>query len=335
MLSVDLPSDRKALLFSAGGVRLALRLSHLREIVPAPADGDIAARGGTYPTACVSAVLGLPGGATPYALLTEGAPRMALRVEVLHGIVDLAGAECFQLPVPTPLPRPPPFSGAVVWRGEVALELAVPSLGFAPLAPAPERPEPPADLRVCEEIPGPSQASETRAALGATTEHSRKPCEGGATKRCEADRSPRRREGISSQTLSPCAERELCFARAGTRFAVPLSLLVQVLEDARLAPVPLTPPSHRGLLYHGRSLHPVLDLAPAYVGAGAATPPPQPPSPASLERGERRTPPRPPACVLLLDAGGAAVGILADRVLGVGECGPEVVRPPWDTMFGS
>ena len=43
---MDLPADRKALLFSAGGVRLALRLSHLREIVPAPAEGgEIVARG--------------------------------------------------------------------------------------------------------------------------------------------------------------------------------------------------------------------------------------------------------------------------------------------------
>jgi hypothetical protein len=255
---VDLPADRKALLFSAGGVRLALRLSHLREIVPAPAEGgEIVARGEAYPTAFVSTVLGLPGGSTPYALLTEGTPRVALRVEALHGIIDLAGAEFFQLPVPTPLPQPAPFSGAVVAHGLVALELAVSSLGFAPLEPAVENPEPPPDL-------------------------------------------------------GPFAERELRFARAGKVFAVPLSLLMQVLEEPRLAPVPLTPPSHRGLLYHARSLHSVVDLATVYAAPA----------------GPART-------VLLVDAGGAGVGVLADRVLGVGEGGPDVVRPPWDTLFGA
>jgi chemotaxis signal transduction protein len=255
---VDLPADRKALIFSAGGVRLALRLSHLREIVPAPAEGgEIVARGEIYPTAFVSTVLGLPGGATPFALLTEGAPRLALRVEALHGIIDLAGAEFFQIPVPTPLPQPPPFTGAVVWRGEVALELAVSSLGFAPLEPAVENSEPPPDL-------------------------------------------------------GPFAEKELRFERGGVCFAVPLSLLVQVLEGARLAPVPLTPPSHRGLLYHARSLHAVVDLAQVYGTAASRT---------------ART-------VLLLDAGGTGVGILADRVYGGGEGGEDVVRPPWDTLFG-
>jgi hypothetical protein len=38
--------------------------------------------------------------------------------------------------------------------------------------------------------------------------------------------------------------------------------------------------------------------------------------------------------VLLVDAGGAGVGVVADRVLGVGD--PRdggVVRPPWDAVF--
>ncbi len=255
----SLPAERKALLFSAGGVRLALRLSQLREILPVPGDaGEIQARGEVVPTAFVSTVLGLPGGPSPYALLTEGAPRIALRVEALHGIVDLAEAEFFQLPARTPLPQPAPFSGAVVSRGLVALELAVGTLGFAPREPAEDAPE-------------------------------------------------------QLQDLGPGGDRELRFARAGVVYAVPLSVLVQVLEDPPLAHVPLTPPSHRGLLYHGRALHPVVDLAVLY---GAA-------------------PSGPGRTVLLVDAGGAGVGVVADRVLGVGEGGPDVIRPPWDALFGA
>ena len=137
MAPVDSLPARKALLFSAGGVRLALRVSQLREIVPADAgEGEVRAHGEALPTAFVSTVLGLPAGPSPYALLIEGTPRAALRVEALDGIVDLGGAEFFQLPARTLLPQPPPFSGAIVWKGEVVLELAVSSLGFAPLAPA-------------------------------------------------------------------------------------------------------------------------------------------------------------------------------------------------------
>lgn len=257
MARVTLPADRKALLFSAGGVRLALRLTHLREIVALPpAVSEVRARGEEVPAAFVSTVLGLPGGPCPYALLTEGAPRVALRVEALHGIVDLAEAEFFQLPARTPLPQPAPFTGAVVTRGEVALELAVGTLGFAPLEPALELAEPPPEL------------------------------------------------GLA-------ADRELCFARAGRVYAVPLSLVVQVIDGPRLAPVPLAPPSHRGLLYHGRALHPVFDLA-AWYG--------------ELEAGPGRT-------VLLVDAGGAGIGVVADRVLAAGEGEPEVIRPPWDALF--
>lgn len=255
----SLPAERKALLFSAGGVRFALRLSLLREILAVPGDaGGIEVRGESVPVAFVSTVLGLPGGPSPYALLTEGAPRVALRVEALHGIVDLAESEFFQLPARTPLPQPAPFSGAVVDHGQVALELAVGTLGFAPLEPAEEPPEAPAGL-------------------------------------------------------GPGADRELRFARAGVEYAVPLSMLVQVLEAPRLAPVPLTPPSHRGLLYHGRTLHAVVDLAALYGG--------QAPGAGST--------------VLLVDAGGADVGVVADRVLGVGEGGPDVIRPPWDALFGA
>jgi chemotaxis signal transduction protein len=258
MAPVDSLAARKALLFSAGGVRFALRVSQLREIVAvAPSEGEVSARGETLPTAFVSTVLGLPGGPCPFALLTEGGPRAALRVEALHGIVDLGSAEVFQLPARTLLPQPPPFAGAVVVDGLVALELAVSTLGFAPLEPALEQFAPPADV-------------------------------GGA-------------------------ERELRFSRGGRSFAVPLSLVVQVLESPRVAPVPLTPPSHLGLLYHGRALHPVLDVGVLY--------------------GDVAGPPARHA--LLLDAGGAGVAVAADRVLGAGEGEADLLRPPWDAVFAA
>ncbi len=254
---MSLPADRKALLFSTGGVRLAVRLAHLREIVAVPPEeGEVRVRGEPVPAAIVSTVLGLAGGASPFALITESAPRIALRVEALHGIVDLADAEVFQLPARTPLPQPAPFAGAVVVRGEVALELAVGTLGFAPLEPALELAEPPPDL------------------------------------------------GLA-------ADRELRFARGGRVFAVPLSLVVHIVESPRLAHVPLTPASHRGLLHHGRALHPVFDLAAWYGERGGG----------------------PGRAVLLVDAGGAGIGLVVDRVLAAGEGEADVIRPPWDALF--
>jgi hypothetical protein len=256
---VDSLPARKALLFSAGGVRLALRLSQLREVVEVPdadAEGEVHARGEALPSARVATILGLAAGRAPYAVLVEGVPRFALRVEALHGIVDLGGAEFFQLPARTFLPRPPPFSGAIVWKGEIALELAVATLGLAPLAAAAESPAP---------------------AAGA---------------------------GVAS-------ERELRFARGSLVFAVPLTLLVQVLEAPRIAPVPLAPPSHLGLLCHGRALHPVLDVA-ALLGEPLGPPP-------------RRA--------LLLDAGGTAVAVAADRVLAAADGGAGVLRPAWDAVL--
>jgi len=255
---VDSLPAQKALLFSAGGVRLAVRVSQLREIVQvAEGGGEVSSRGEPLPTAFVSTVLGLPAGPSPFALLTEGTPRAALRVEALHGIVDLAEAEVFQLPAHTALPQPPPFAGAIVTKGEVALELAVATLGFAPLAPPLERAAGPIDV------------------------------------------------------AAPAVEREIRFVRGGCAWAVPLSLLVHVLEAPRIAPVPLTPPSHLGLLYHGRALHPVLDVA--------------------VLHGEVAAPP--PRRVLLLDAGGTGVAVAADRVLGVGEGEADVLRPAWDALF--
>ncbi|HSN91926.1 MAG TPA: chemotaxis protein CheW [Anaeromyxobacteraceae bacterium] len=249
----SLPSERKALLFSAGGVRLALRLAHIREIVNAAPDAaEVRARGESLPAVSVAAALGLPEGPAPYALLVD---RAALRAEALHGIVDLAEAEVFQLPARTTLPSPAPFVGAVVWKGAIALELA-PSAVASPPAPAAEEPPPPAG------------------------------------------------DG-------PPAEREFLFARAGRTYGVPLPLLLQVLEGPRVAPVPLAPPSHRGLVYHGRAIHPVLDVAVRYGHAGGPD----------------------GKSVLLLDAGGSGVGVLADRVLGLGEATVDVVRPPWDALW--
>jgi chemotaxis signal transduction protein len=256
-----LPAERKALVFSVGGVRLALRLSQVLEIVSAEVrGGEVQVRGRAVPALPLSVTLGLGAAHGGFALVIEASPPLALRVEALHGIVDLAGAEVFQLPARTALPQPPPFQGAIVVRGEIALELAVAALGWAPLEPA-----------------------------------------GGP---------------LEPLPSGPLAERELLFARAGRSYAVPLSLLLRVLEAVRVFPVPLAPPAHRGLLYHGRALHPVFDVAAIYGESAPA--------------GEART-------VLLLDAGGTAVGLLAERVLGVGEASPgeEVTRPAWDALFAA
>ncbi|HEU4382342.1 MAG TPA: chemotaxis protein CheW [Anaeromyxobacteraceae bacterium] len=253
------PAERKALLFSAGEVRLCLRLAQVREIVPAaPGASEARLRGGTVPLLPVAPALGLSPGPGAFAVVIEAASPLALQADALHGIVDLAEAEVFRLPARTALPDPPPFLGAVVARGQVALELDVSALGGAPLRPAAEV------LR-----PAPAAAHP--------------------------------------------GEAELRFARGERVYAAPLSLLVQVLESVKLWPVPLGPPSHRGLLYHGRALHPVFDLAVA----------------------NRDPAPGDAAKVLLLDAGGTAVGLLAERVLGVGEAHglDEPERLGWDALF--
>lgn len=258
----SLPAERKALFFSVGSARLALRLSQIREIVAVPGEGgEVRVRDGLIPSLPISVPLGLEAPLGGYALVTESAPPLALRVEMLHGIVDLAQAEVFQLPARTRLPQPPPFLGAIVYQDQIALELAVSSLGWAPMEPA-------SDM-----------------------------------------------DGLPPE-LDSGTQRELCFCRAGRTFAVPLSLLVQVLESPRLFPVPLTPASHRGVLYHGRAIHPVFDVATFYgdspMASGAVT-------------------------VLLIDAGGTPLGVLADRVIGVGEGGGDiqVVRPSWDAWFAA
>jgi chemotaxis signal transduction protein len=254
------PAERKAILFSAGGVRLALRLSQVREILAAPGEGaEVISRGAAVPAVPVAVVLGLSAGPSAFALLTEASPVCALRVETLHGIVELSEAEVFQLPARTQLPQPAPFLGAIVASGEIALELAVSGLGWAPIEPAAESATPPPEM-------------------------------------------------------DPTSEPKLFFERAGRAYGVPVAILVQVLERPRVWRVPLAPAAHRGLLYHARTVHPVFDLASLYGD-----------DPSAGEGG---------VC-LLVDAGGAGVAVMADRVLGVGSSPPPggAVHPAWDALF--
>jgi len=248
------PAARRVLIFTAG-VRLALRLPAVREILAVEAEApDVEARGQRVAAVPLAAFLGATSRPARFAVLTEGDPPVALRVEQVHGIADLAQAEVYQLPARTLLPQPHPFQAAVVLDGTVALELALTAAGWVPLEPA-------------------------EAAWVVPPE----------------DEFP--------------AGRELVFARGRRRFAVPISLLSQVIEGPRVFPVPLAPPAHRGVLCHGRALHPVFDLAALYDGA---------PAPGA-------------AFALLVDAGGTPVAILADRV--GAEEGGEVVRPAWDLLF--
>lgn len=256
----SLAAERKALLFSVGDVRLALRLSQVREILEVgQGGGDVVARGESYPVAFVSTVLGLAGGAAPFALLTEANPRAALRVDRVYGIIDLVDAEFFQIPARTRLPQPPPFAGAIVARGELSLELAAPAIGWEPLPPAMDTGEPLSDA--------------------------------GST-----------------------GERELVFERGGLRLGVPMSNLVRIVERPRIAPVPLTPSSHLGLLHHERTLFPVVD--PAILHGD--------PPPGEVPR------------AVILDAGGAEVALAADRIDRVGSEPrlDDVLRPVWDTLLG-
>lgn len=111
----------------------------------------------------------------------------------------------------------------------------------------------------------------------------------------------------------PPSDRELLAERAGRVLAVPLQLVIQVIDPVHLFRVPLAPDGHRGLLHHGRAIHPAWDAA-SILG-----------DPASGD----------PHVLLLLDAGGTTAGILVDRVLGLSEgAGPGPVRrPPWDALL--
>src|SRR5512146_1469767 len=129
-------ADQKALLFGAGGVRFALRLSQVREIVPVERDhADVVVRGIPVAAASLSVAFGLTTSRTPLAIVTEGSP-FAFRIETVHGVVELASAEVFQLPAHTSLPQPSPFCGAIVTGGAVALELSLHAVGWSPIEPA-------------------------------------------------------------------------------------------------------------------------------------------------------------------------------------------------------
>jgi chemotaxis signal transduction protein len=246
------PPGRQVLLFSAGGIRFALPLRAVREIVRLPLDP---ARRAPARSVQLAGTLGLAGDPR-FALILEGDDAGELQVDALGGVGDLAQAEVFRLPERSVGVRPSPFAAALRFGDTIHLELAPSALeGSRPVAwrPAPE----------------------------------------------QGDR--------------PAGERELVAERGGRALAVPLSLVVQVIEPARPSPVPLAPRGHRGLLYHGRAIHPIWDAA-SLLGWP--------------EDGE-------PRVSLLLDAGGTTAGVLVDRVRGVGEggVGETVRRPYWDALL--
>lgn len=145
------PSERRILLFTAGGARLALRLSAVREVVPAPpGEVEVVVRGLRVAAVPLALALGLPAGPGTLGVVVETTPPAALRVDAVLGIADLAGAEVFRLPGRTVLPQPPPFLGAIVRDGEVALELDPGAAGWVALEPVPPPDERPAELDLAE-----------------------------------------------------------------------------------------------------------------------------------------------------------------------------------------
>jgi chemotaxis signal transduction protein len=246
------PPGRQVLLFAAGGIRFALPLRAVREIVRLPPDSARPAPTRSIPLA---GALGLEG-EPRFALILEGDAAGELQVDALGGVGDLAEAEVFRLPERSAGVRPSPFAAALRFGDTIHLELAPAALqGSRPVAWRP----------------------------------------------------------ASDPVDRPAAERELVAERGGRALAVPLSLVVQVIEPSRPSPVPLAPRGHRGLLYHGRAIHPVWDAA-TLLGWP--------------EDGE-------PRVTLLLDAGGTTAGVLVDRVRGVGEGGTDesVRRPLWDALL--
>lgn len=107
--------------------------------------------------------------------------------------------------------------------------------------------------------------------------------------------------------------RELLAERGDLLLAVPLALVVHVIDPVRLFQVPLAPEGHRGILFHGRAIHPAWDAAHLLGGRGGGD----------------------PRVLLLLDAGGTTAGVLVDRVKGFSDGAGEgpVRRPPWDVLL--
>jgi chemotaxis signal transduction protein len=77
--------------------------------------------------------------------------------------------------------------------------------------------------------------------------------------------------GVAVPALPVAVALELSalFTRGGRTYGVPVRLLAQVLEAPAVFPVPLAPSAHRGLLHHGRAIHPVFDV-PVLYGEPAA-----------------------------------------------------------------
>ena len=208
-----LPTARKALLFSAGGVRLALAAG------AAPRDCRAGARrgrgGDPRASRCRPPASPPCSGCRPARRATRWSPRTRRRRPCgwrrCTASSTWRDAEAFQLPAHTVVPP------AVALRRGAGGEA-----GGGPRAGRP--------------VPGvrsPGAGARTRA-------------------------SRRRRSG-------PSAERELRFARGRLTFGVPVSMLVQVVRARRgWRRCRSRPPSHRGLLYHGRALHAVIDVAVYY-----------------------------------------------------------------------
>jgi hypothetical protein len=114
------PPGRQVLLFTAGGIRFALPLRAVREIVRLPSD---LARPAPTRSIRLAGALGLAG-EPRFALILEGDAAGELQVDALGGVGDLAEAEVFRLPERSVGARPSPFAAALRFGDAIHLELA-------------------------------------------------------------------------------------------------------------------------------------------------------------------------------------------------------------------